>query len=228
MAGEGNPSRSLGPAPTPPHPFPPLGFLPCSVGAGQPSPLASSGPAPVDNRRPTSSLALEDPFLPQAGPGSEVTPVWSTAGQLSGVRRKDPNRKRPLSLSSPASPWEARTEARWLALERARRKVPRPGLKPSCWAPGASSLLARRAPWAGVWGSTGSWGRCSSSPEACVCGNGILAAAELRVKGKLRNSGWGGGGATSPREQTPKPHEIRRGRVGAQALVGEASHHHQR
>ena len=175
----------------------------------------------MDDRRLTPSLALEDPFLPQAGPGSEVDPVWSPAGPLSGVRRKDPNRKRPLSLSSLASPRGARTEARWLALEKARRKVPRPGLEPSCPAPGASSLLARRAPWAGVCGSAGSWGRCGSGPEASVCGNGILAAAELGVKGKLRKPGRGGCGATSLREHTPKPHEIPGGVWGPRRWSGK-------
>ena len=142
-------------------PLPPLSLAlvsspaQCGGGGREGSPSASSGPVPVDDRRPTPSLALEDPFLPQAGPGSEVTPVWSPAGPLPEVRRKDPNRKRPLSLSSPASPRGAWPEARWLTLEKALRKVPQPGLEPSGQARGASSLLARRAPWAGVCGSTG-------------------------------------------------------------------------
>lgn len=110
----------------------------------KPSPASgssASGSTLVDDCLLIPSVTLEGTSGPWPASGTAV--AWHSsaaglgaAGLSSRERRKDRNRNRELRQES-----EARLEARWLTREKARRKVPRPGLKSSRWV--LSLLLAR-------------------------------------------------------------------------------------
>lgn len=157
----------------------------------------SSASIPVAACLLTPSVTLEG-FSDTAAP-------WGCPAVLpsSRARLKDLNRKRELRLSRPGSSLDLWVEACRLVRKRVRFSVPRLGFMLFPWFVLCSFILLDFQGIAGrVCDFLGSRGLLSSGPGAPVCGNGIWASEELKVRTHLKRPG---GRPAQPRKQTHNP-----------------------